>query len=146
MLENVASGQRAVWLMSGVTRTSSVYLPAAPASWKIVGRGDFNSDGRTDLVFRILLRGAAVWYLNGTTFSSGAYLPSALGAWDIAGAGDFDDDGKPDLVLQDSSSGSRVLWLLNGLGVTNTIFLPSARVQGIFGIADRDFFPTPIRA
>ena len=63
VLENVASGQRAVWLMSGVTRTSSVYLPAAPASWKIVGRGDFNGDGKTDLVFQnFATQRAAVWY------------------------------------------------------------------------------------
>ena len=34
--------------------------------------------------------------------------------WSIAGAGDFSGDGSPDLIWQNTMSGQRSIWLMNG--------------------------------
>jgi hypothetical protein len=50
---NTADGAVAVWLMNGLTIDPSSGTPGgAPDNWTIVGIGDLNGDGKTDLVWR----------------------------------------------------------------------------------------------
>ena len=39
-------------LMNGTTITSTVIVANIPTNWAIVGTGDFNSDGMTDVLWR----------------------------------------------------------------------------------------------
>jgi hypothetical protein len=75
------SGSNAVWLMSGTTVTSGVYLnyKVQDLGWRIVGTGDFNKDGSVDILWRHYGTGAlggsnAVWFMNGTNNTRGVYL------------------------------------------------------------------------
>ena len=50
---NMGDGAVAVWLMNGLTIDPSSGTPGgAPDNWTIVGIGDLNGDGKTDLVWR----------------------------------------------------------------------------------------------
>ena len=85
----------------------------------MVGTGDFNSDGMTDIVLQNLNGEVAVWLMNGTTISSAATVYSQpLANWNVTGTGDFNGDGKPDIVLQNTTNGEVAVWLMNGSTIT----------------------------
>jgi len=89
-------------------------------------KGDLNSDGLPDLVFRQVSNGAhnKVWFMDGVTRTSEADItPDAASAsWLIRGVDDFDSvaspgsggDDKNDLVFWNQSTGNVEFWLMNG--------------------------------
>jgi hypothetical protein len=87
---NYSTGENAVWLMNGTTELNSVYLRTIPTNlnWDIVGTGDFNGDGNTDILWRNYSTGEnAIWLMNGTTELNSVFLrtiPTNLN-WDIVG-------------------------------------------------------------
>jgi len=61
--------------MNGATMTSWQYLINGPiAGWTIVGTGDFNGDGKTDILWENPNAGVTVWFMNGATMTSWQYL------------------------------------------------------------------------
>ena len=44
----------------------------------------------------------------------GVSLPTEPTYWSIAGTGDFNGDGKSDIVWQNTSTGQRLIWIMNG--------------------------------
>ncbi len=83
---NSSSGADTVWLMQSqacndqdcASYGSSVsVLSCSDPNWKIVGTGDFNGDGQTDIVWRHYGTGQnLVWHMNGTTYVSSTSLPA----------------------------------------------------------------------
>jgi hypothetical protein len=76
--------------MNGTTELNSVYLRTIPTNlnWDIVGTGDFNGDGNTDILWRNYSTGEnAVWLMNGTTELNSVYLRTipTNPNWDIVG-------------------------------------------------------------
>ena len=118
---NTSTGENVVWFMNGITWNgqSGTVTPVAPATgWNIVGVGDFNGNGQSDIVWRNANTGEnVVWYMNGTTwtglFSYIATVNPATG-WNIAGVGDFTGDGKPDILWRNANTGENVIWHMNG--------------------------------
>jgi hypothetical protein len=53
----------------------------------LVGTGDFNNDGKPDLLWRNKANGnVAVWYMNGATLVSGAVIYQGVPLdWEIVG-------------------------------------------------------------
>ena len=45
--------------------------------------------------------------------------------WEIVGVGDFDGDGRADVILRNTFTGQNIGWLMNGLTVRNSAFLPT---------------------
>ncbi len=111
--QNQATGQIAVWLMR-FQRGSMSFLSGDPLgpglvrdlSWKIVGTGDFNRDGSTDIVWQHQGDGRiAVWEMQGTTLVRGDLIsPGQVFDldWKIRGVGDINGDDWPDLDLASS--------------------------------------------
>ena len=65
------------------------------SSWHIVGTGDFDGNGRTDILWQNDNAAVSIWD-NGLI--GGAHIISNAGwvasSWHIAGAGDFDGNGR----------------------------------------------------
>ncbi|MBF0458858.1 MAG: VCBS repeat-containing protein [Nitrospirae bacterium] len=103
------------------------------SNWTIVGVGDFNGDGNTDILWRDTINGTNyVWLMNGTSYSSGLALPSLTGnTWIVSGVGDFDKDGKADILWRNISTGENVIWLMNGAAIKGYASLPT--------LSDRDW-------
>jgi hypothetical protein len=128
------SGQNVVWFMNGVDMIGGEFTtpPAlADTRWQMVGTGDFDRNGRPDILWRHDFSGENVlWYMNGTVLTTGTFLtPSALPdtRWRMAGVADFNRDGKPDILWHHQSSGEVVLWYMNGSVLTSGTFTsPSA--------------------
>jgi hypothetical protein len=126
--QNSLTGAIGTWLMNG-TIAPSVSVSAIPdypwilPEWSVAATGDFNADGRTDLVWQNNRTGErAIWLMNGTAFT-GIALGTFDLAWSIATAGDFNGDGKPDLVWQNIVTGERAIWLMNGTTLASSVSL-----------------------
>lgn len=119
---HATTGELRVWAMNGTTRTGVLgTTPAAvpDLNWTIAGTGDFDGDGKADIVWRHAVSGKNVaWLMDGTTRLTGAFLnPDTVAdlQWLIAGVADFDADGRNDLIWRHAVSGKVVVWLMDGL-------------------------------
>jgi hypothetical protein len=76
-----------VWYMDGVTRIGMASLiPVLDTNWQIAGTGDFNRDGKTDILWRYQGTGGyvRVWYMDGVTRLGIGSLPSVTDLnWEI---------------------------------------------------------------
>ena len=99
-------GTLAVWLMDGITlRSASLLNPNHPGdpNWRVVGTGDFNTDGQTDVVFQHADGSLAVWFMNGARLTQSAlFSPRTPNEpkWHVVSTADRNQDGKPDLLFR----------------------------------------------
>ena len=54
-----------------------------PLIWNIVGTGDYNGDGKSDLLWRDNLGNTAMWFMNGVTVSSSVGLGNIPTNWTV---------------------------------------------------------------
>ena len=82
--------------MNGTTFSSWVDLGLVATALHIVATGDFNGDGKTDIVWENTSTGKRViWFMNGTTFSSSFNLGIVSPDWRIAAVADFNRTASP---------------------------------------------------
>jgi FG-GAP-like repeat len=89
-----ADGSLLVWFMDGVNLTSNSYLNpsqvAANTGWKPISTGDFNRDGKTDILWSNNAGYLSVWFMDGINLVSSSYLnPNQIAAdtgWKPVGA------------------------------------------------------------
>ena len=74
--------------------------------------GDFNGDGRDDILWRNTSGDAGIWFMNGAS-ATGAGIGNIAPSWTIEGIGDFNGDGRADILMRDTS-GNVGLWMMNG--------------------------------
>jgi hypothetical protein len=137
--ENMFDGYLAIWTMNGPNLVSSDLLTphyVTDTNWKIVGTGDFNADGKPDIVWQEQTQGwVGIWLMNGlnllssTTLSPAGRDRVADTNWKIAGVLDLNGDNKPDILWQEQTQGWIGAWLLNGTTVTSSVALSPERVS-----------------
>jgi hypothetical protein len=120
----------------GATANGSVAVNVQPPPPPV--KGDFNGNGKPDIVWRNPTTGEnLVWLMNGTSYGSTINLPAAPSSWSIAGAGDFSGDGKPDILWRNATTGENLVWLMNGTSYGSTVNLPMAPSSwSIVGVGD----------
>jgi ELWxxDGT repeat protein len=112
-------GQVAIWEMNGVNQIAggSQLVGADPGpDWKVVGTGDFNGDGHSDILWQNTDGQVAIWEMNGTSqIAGGSQLVGANPGpdWKVVGTGDFNGDGYSDILFQ-NSDGQAAIWEMNG--------------------------------
>jgi FG-GAP repeat len=52
-----------------------------PTTWSIVGTGDFNGDGMSDILWRDTSGNVAVWFMNGAQVTSSTFVGNAPITW-----------------------------------------------------------------
>jgi len=140
-----ADGADNIWLMDGAGRVTAGPdggpIDTVPdLNWRVVGRGDFNGDGKTDILWRHAASGSnSIWLMDGASrIGGGPITARTSAAWQVAGIGDFNADGRADILWRNSSSGANGIWLMNGLTRTGNLTItavPDLAWQ-IAGVAD----------
>jgi hypothetical protein len=103
--------------MSGSSVSGGGYVSSAPDPWYLSPYfGDFNGDGRDDLLWQTLDGSVATWLMNGTT-QSGGFVASVGDSWLLKDTGDYNGDGKDDILWQNSDDGTVAAWLMNGTSI-----------------------------
>lgn len=108
-----------VWLMNGtqVVSQTTIGTISAFAGWRFADVGDFDGDGKTDLLLlNDSTHGVAVWLMNGTQVTANPQIStiSASAGWRFADIGDFNGDGRSDLMLLNDNTHGVAVWELNG--------------------------------
>jgi hypothetical protein len=89
-----------------------------PNGWQVDGVGDFNADGKDDLVWRRADGAFTTWLgqANGGFVSNDANAFTVLPtSWQVAATGDFNADGRDDIAWR-RSDGAFTTWLAQGNG------------------------------
>ncbi len=118
---NTNDGSNAIW--DYTTSGAMGFTPAFPQNlgtdWSLLGTGDVDGDGRSDVIWRATSTGqVAVWLMSGAGSIASVTFPGVLSAtqWELAGVGDLDGDGHADILWRDTGTGQVRAWYmgLNG--------------------------------
>ncbi len=137
------NGSAAMWLMNGTSPVTQNVIGSVDTAWQIAGTsslvqstGDFNADGKADMLWRKSDGTVAMWLMNGTTPTTQAVIGTIDTTWQIAGSGDFDGDGKADILWR-KSDGTLAMWLMNGTKpTTQTVVGTVDTAWQVVGIGD----------
>jgi len=122
---NGVTGENYLYPMDGLSiKATEGYLrTVADLTWQVVGVGDFDGDGKADVLWRNSSSGQNYLYpMDGTAIkpSEGFIRTVADLAWQVKGVGDFDGDGKADIVWRNSTSGQNYLYPMDGTSIKPT--------------------------
>lgn len=133
LFRHKTTGQVAIWYMNNNFLISSLSnildgeSPTTPSNinWRISGAGDFNSDGKEDILWMNSTGGVLIWEMNNYTRVDSYYVRNASSfiphvnqaSWNISGAGDFNRDGIADIVFRSKDDGRTAIWYMKIDGV-----------------------------
>ncbi|MBK1660190.1 FG-GAP-like repeat-containing protein [Paracraurococcus ruber] len=118
---NAATGGFVAWAMDGTSVLAAVDLGAETAGgltdWALAGTGDFDGDGRADLLLRSAGTGALVlWDLQPGLARTSLYVGAPGPDWSVAAIGDHTGDGRADILFR-GAAGGLALWTMQGATV-----------------------------
>ena len=106
------AGQVSNWLGAsdgGFVNNDALALVSVPTNWYIAGTGDFNGDGRDDILWRNDAGQISNWlgtagggFVNNDTNA----LTAAPINWSVAAIGDYNGDGRDDILWHDANGGT----------------------------------------
>jgi hypothetical protein len=138
-----SGGDVAMWFMNGTSLVSGPNIGNVNTGWQIAGTtnlvrstGDFNGDGKADILWRHSGGDVAIWLMDGPTLISGPDIANVDTSWQIVGSGDFDGDGKSDILWR-HSGGDVAIWFMNGTSLVTGPNLGNVNTSWqIVGIGD----------
>jgi len=118
---NATTGQNYLYPMAGINILSpeGYFRTVADPNWKIVGTGDFDGDGRTDILWRNTSTGQNyIYFMDGISIVGEGYIRTISDPnWQVAGIGDFDGDGKDDILWRNRVTGENYLYPMVGTSI-----------------------------
>jgi len=118
---NASSGENYLYPMDGTTilGTEGYLRTVADQNWKIAGIGDFDGDGKADVLWRNSSSGENyIYFMNGTAIAAEGYLRTVADQnWQVAGVGDFNADGNDDILWRNAVTGENYLYPMDGLAI-----------------------------
>ncbi|MCU1228375.1 MAG: polymorphic outer membrane protein [Acidobacteria bacterium] len=119
VLQNSSSGAVALWRMNGSTLVTGYSLgtPGAGAASRAITLGNL---GGNAIIFQNTSTNAISRWLVDTNsvVTSQIAISTPVAGWTVVTSGDFNNDGFGDLALQNTSSRSVAVWLLNAVGTS----------------------------
>ena len=105
--------------MNGLSIASQGSLGVIGNDWQIAGVGDFNGDGKADILWRNASTGEVyIWLMNGLSIASRRSLGVIGSDWQIAGSATSTATAKPTFCGA-MPRASVYIWLMNGLSIAS---------------------------
>ena len=79
-----------------------------------LGTGDFNNDGKSDLLFQNSSGQAVIWFMNGDSHAGTKTVSKPGAGFTVSGAQDVDNNGYSDLIWSNSGTGAVTATELGG--------------------------------
>jgi hypothetical protein len=93
----------------GFSNNDGIALSYVPVEWKVVGTGDFNGDGLSDLLWRNIDGSLSNWlgradggFVNNDAITYTNGIPTS---WHVADTGDYNGDGRSDILWRNDDGG-----------------------------------------
>ena len=88
------------------------FVVEVPDTWQVIGAGDFDGDGRDDILWGSNDGRISNWLSNGdSTFTiNDANAMHTIGDWTVQAIGDFDNDGRDDVIIRSPGGAVDLLW------------------------------------
>jgi Ca2+-binding RTX toxin-like protein len=136
ILWRLDDGSLAMWEMDGTHLKNWDYLRVGPTKldvptggWQIAGLGDYEGDGKSDVLWQTDGGALAIWQMDGTHLKNWDYVRIGqtqigvpAGGWHVAANSDFDGDGKSDVLWQ-TDSGALAIWQMDGTQIKSWDYL-----------------------
>ena len=94
---------------SGTSATQQPAGTLSSQSWTVAGSGDYNGDGRSDILWRNTSTGGNVIWRSASSATPQAVTMFST-AWRVAGSGDYNGDQRADILWRNASTGANVIW------------------------------------
>lgn len=114
---NRFDGKLSNWLADeegGFGNNDAKALITVPLDWRVGGTGDFNGDGRDDVLWLDFAGNQLSNWLGteggGFLINDAAAMTALPPGWFVAAVGDLSDDGRDDLFLVNENTGARWAW------------------------------------
>jgi hypothetical protein len=131
-----STGSNLVWYSADSTTRQG--LATFPMENKLVGQGDFNGDGKDDLVWRNMITGANVLWRSGNATTPTLLATRPDTSWVVAGVGDFNGDGQADLFWHNTITGQNEYWRSGSSGAVRAVTTLVDTQWVLAGIGDFD--------
>jgi len=142
---NTLTGENYLYPMNGtqILAGEGYLRTVADPNWTVAGIGDFDGDGRADILWRNTSTGQNyIYFMDGTTIkpTEGFIRTVADQSWQVAGIADFDGDGKDDILWRNSATGENYIYLMNGTAILTEGYLRQVADLNwkIVGVGDFD--------
>ena len=122
MLMHEANGLYMIMMMDpasfGFPKASTGNVTPPGPNFEVVQIGDFDGDGKDDLLWRHPDGRVVIMLMDGTAAKASAQVLAAGSGWTPVLLGDFNGDGKADIVWR-HFNGSYGIWLVNGTSIAS---------------------------
>ena len=112
---NSSTGVFSIWISLGSTFSQNTYTDGTVSNfYTMAAFGDFNGDGKDDILFRGQGGVLTEWQSNGGAFNQNTFLTTSVdNTWHVQSVGDFDGDGKADILWR-NNAGVITIWSSTG--------------------------------
>src|SRR5579863_4019548 len=118
------NGDAGLWLTTAGGGFTTVDFGVISNDWQMQGAGDFNGDGKADILWRNNVTGqVGEWLSKPGTGYQGFTMPiiaTVATSWKIQGIGDFSGDGLADILWR-NTNGDTGIWLTTSTGGFTTV-------------------------
>ena len=120
-----------------VFNSQGLTVTVVPATNFISYSGDFNADGKQDVLWRNTQTGEVrLWYMNGSNILANDHVATVGLDWQIAGIADFDGTGFSDILWENQNDGSFAIWTMRGDSALSYQYPSPGTQWSITGVAD----------
>jgi hypothetical protein len=108
--------------------------------WKLINQrtGDFDGDGKSDILWHNVANGANVIWKSGNSNEQISVTQITDTNWQIAGIGDFNGDGKADILWRHPPTGKNAIWPSGQFASRTNLQTINGTGWNIVGIGDFD--------